>query len=532
MLAIASTLLGLTTAANLLATPVNGVFDSWRELMKQYRPWNHDQSFLLPPSPHDWLPEGHLAYFILDIVKVLDLGKIIRAIDAKDARGERPYSPYMMVALLLYAYCVGVFSSRRIERATYEDVAFRVIAGSQNPDHTSICEFRRVHLDALAGLFKQTVQLCQAAGLVKLGRVAIDGSKLEANASKHKAMSYERMQEQEKRLEQEIADLLDRAEQADRADDERFGVGQREEDLPAELRRREGRLEKIRAAMGTLEAQAARTRIATLEEQATRNEKSAETHPDATERKRAEARAKKRREQIEKLSNSSSDDDEGTSGGLTAQNLETHQTPATPEGLPHPKAQYNFTDPESRIQERGGAFLQGYNAQATVDEEAQVVVAQAVTNLQPDNSHLLPMIEQTRDNCGAMPEVALGDAGYWKPENVTDAEELGVDPYLSVSRTKHGAGPPGDHTEDGNNDEKAKDAKAKMRAKLQTDEGRAHYARRKAIVEPVFGQIKECRGFRRFLLRGLRKVNAEWSLVTATHNLLKLFRHQTAGAPG
>jgi len=386
--------------------------------MKRYRPWNHEQSFLLPPSPHDWLPEGHLVYFVLDVVKELDLSAIIRAIDAKDSRGERPYSPVMMVTLLLYAYCVGVFSSRRIERATYEDVAFRVLTGGQHPDHTRISDFRRVHLDALAGLFKQIVQLCQQAGLVKLGTLALDGTKVQGNASKHKAMSYKRMQEQELRLEQEIADLLARAEQTDRADDERFGEGQREEDLPAELRRREGRLEKIRAAKRTLEAQAARTRIAELEELAEKNEENATTHPDATERKRAATRAKKRREEAKELSESRSDDDndeDPTGGGPTPQGLETHQTPATPEGTPRPKAQHNFTDPDSRIQESGGAFLQGYNAQAMVDAESQVVVAQAVTNLQPDNSHLQPMLSQTHDNCGALPKVVLGDAGYWKP---------------------------------------------------------------------------------------------------------------------
>ena len=500
----------------------------WSDAVKTYRPWNVEQAYLLPPSPSDWLDEGHLAYFVLDIVKELDLSAISRAINGKDARGEKPYSPVMMVALVLYAYSVGVFSSRRIERATYEDIAFRVITGGQHPDHTRISDFRRVHIEAFAGLFKQTVQLCQEAGLVKLGIVAIDGTKVQGNASKHKAMSYERMQEKEKRLEQESAELLARAEQTDQAEDERFGEGQREEDLPAELRRREGRLEKIRAAKRALEAQAARTRIAELEEQAARNEETATTHPDATERKRAATRAKKRQEQAKELSDSRSDDDNDdnpTSGGPTSQGLETHQTPATPEGTPRPKAQHNFTDPDSRIQESGGAFLQGYNAQAMVDAESQVVVAQAVTNLQPDNSHLQPMLEQTQDNCSALPEVALGDAGYWKPDNAAAAEELGVDLYVSTKRRKHGTAPP-DSPEP--YPVAADDARAQMTAKLQTNEGRAHYARRKAIVEPVFGQIKECRGFRRFLLRGLPKVIGEWSLVTATHNLLKFYRAQTA----
>jgi len=504
---------------------------AWRnEPMKTYLPWNPEQSYLLPPSPQDWLPEGHLAYFILDVVKLLDLNAIIVAVDAKDARGQKPYSPVMMVALLLYAYCVGVFSSRRIERATYEDVAFRVIAGGQHPDHSRISDFRRAHLDALAGLFIQTVRLCLEAGLVKLGTLALDGSKVQANASKHKAMSYERMQEQEKRLEQEIASLLARAEQTDCAEDKRFGEGQREEDLPDVLRRREDRLEKIRAAKRVLESRAARTRIAQLEEQAARHEKSATEHEDATERKRAATRAKKRREDIEALCDIVEDDDEDPNGGSTSQNLETHRTSATPKGTPDAKAQYNFTDPDSRIQERGGAFLQGYNAQTVVDSESQVVVAQAVTNLQPDNSHLEPMLAQVENNCGALPVAALADAGYWQPNDIAAVEERGVDLYVSTRRQKHGTAPPGGSDDTPADNNSAGEAKVTMDAKLQTDTGRALYALRKTIVEPVFGQIKECRGFRRFLLRGLRKVNAEWSLITATHNLLKLHRHRLVGA--
>ncbi len=495
--------------------------------MKTYKSWNVDQLHLLPPSPHDWLSEGHLAYFILDVVGELDLGPIIRTLDAKDARGEKPYSPHMMVALVLYAYCVGVFSSRRIERATYEDIAFRVIAGGQQPDHSRISEFRRCHLDALAGMFKQTVKLCQQAGLVKLGLVAIDGTKVQGNASKHKAMSYERMQKDETRLDEEIAALLLRADATDNTEDERFGKGQREEDLPEELRRREGRLEKIRAAKRALEHQAKQTRVAELEAKAKGQESVAATHQDPTERKRAATRAKKRREQAKELSDSTDDDDLAPAGGPTSQGLETHRTPATPDGSPQPKAQHNFTDPESRIQERGGEYLQGYNAQAVVDAESQVIVAQGVTNMQPDNSHLAPMLDQVRENTGATPNAALGDAGYWKVENVTYAEEQKIDLYISPRRQKHGTGPP----TDGHSAVAADpNPRQQMILKLQTNEGRALYARRKSTVEPVFGQIKEARGFRRFHLRGLRKVIGEWSLVSATHNLLKLYRSQIAVA--
>jgi len=218
----------------------------WRISVKSYRPWHPEQSFLMPPSPNDWLPEGHLVYFILDVVKALDLGEITRAVDARDARGEKPYSPVMMTALLLYAYCVGVYSSRRIERATYEDVAFRVISGGEHPHFTRIAAFRRRHLDAFAGIFVQSIEVCREAGMVSLGLVAIDGTKMQGNASKHKAMSYERMGEQEQRLRVEIESLLQRAEEADQSEDNRFGASQQEEDLPEELRRREGRLEKRR----------------------------------------------------------------------------------------------------------------------------------------------------------------------------------------------------------------------------------------------------------------------------------------------
>ena len=371
------------------------------------------------------------------------------------------------------------------------------------------------------------MKLCQQAGLVKLGLVAIDGTKVQGNASKHKAMSYERMQKQEKRLEEEIASLLARAEAVDNAEDERFGKGQREEDLPEELRRREGRLEKIRAAKLALEQQAKQTRVAELEAQAEGQESIAATHEDATERKRSTTRAKKRREQAKELSDSIDDDDLPPAGGPTSQGLETHRTPATPEGAPRPKAQHNFTDPDSRIQERGGEYLQGYNAQAVVDADSQVIVAQGVTNMQPDNSHLAPMLGQIRENIGAMPDAALGDAGYWKTENAAYAEEQQIDLYISPQRKKHGPDPP---TDDHSADVTNPDPRQQMIAKLQTDEGRALYARRKSTVEPVFGQIKEARGFRRFHLRGLRKVIGEWSLVTATHNLLKLYRSQTAVA--
>jgi hypothetical protein len=367
-------------------------------------------------------------------------------------------------------------------------------------------------------MFIQTVKLCQHAGMVKLGLVALDGTKMQGNASKHKAMSYERMEKEEQRLEKEIASLLERAEQADRSDDARFGEGQREEDLPQELRRREGRLAKIQAAKHALEQEALRTRAEALHGQAEAQERSATNHPDPTERKRAATRAGKRREQADSLL-AKTDDAEPPMGGVGTKSgdLETHRVKTTPDGKPDSKAQYNFTDPESRIQESGGAFMQGYNCQAVVDDTAQVVVAAGVTNLQPDTSHLQPMLDQSVRNCGQAAAAAAADAGYWSPENAAYGETHGVDLHISTARQRHSgatASPPN-----------GEDPRSEMARKLATEVGRERYARRKWVVEPVFGQIKEARGFRRFLLRGLRKVDGEWSLLTATHNLLKLFRH-------
>ena len=487
---------------------------------KSYRSWSPEQSFLIPPSPLDWLPEGHLAYFVLDLVDELDLSEIESKIQEKDGRGTRPYSPLMMGALLIYGYCVGVRSSRKIERATYEDVAFRVLAGGQHPDHTRISEFRRVHLEALKGLFKQVLILCQKAGLVKLGRVAIDGTKVQANASKHKAMSYERMGEMEARLEKEIAALLEQAEREDSEEDARFGVGQREQDLPAELRRRSDRLERIREAKDELEAEARLSRAATLRDQARRAEEKAQTTDDERVRKASLTRARRLLEQAQQLDGGDGEDVAAGCGELPG-----HRVRALPDGTPHPKSQRNFTDPESRIMESGGNFLQGYNCQAAVDGHAQIILGEELTNQCPDNGNLDPMIEQVMANCDAAPEKVTADAGYWRPDIPEVCSQLGADVYVATERRKHWQS---DELLAPEPSSETADARELMRRKLRTAEGRKIYAERKAIVEPVFGQIKEARGFRRFLLRGLHKARAEWSLLCTTHNLLKLYRHSQA----
>lgn len=478
--------------------------------MKSYRAWQPEQSFLLPQSPREWLPSNHLAYFILDLVEGLDLSRIDAAIQKKDPRGERPYSPRMMVALILYGYSTGVFSSRRIARATYDVVAFRVLCGGCHPHFTRVSAFRKSHLSALSALFLQVLRLCQKAGLVRLGHVSLDGTKVQANASKHKAMSYERMEKKEEELATEISDLLERAAQIDAKEDSRLGELEDWSDLPEELRRRETRLSKLQDAKAALEREARAVRRRRLIHQAQRNRKTAQQHSDPIERRKADTRAKRRLDQASKLEDAGTSTSEPASE--TSQGLRTHSVPVTRSGRPKPSAQRNFTDPDSRIMERNSQFLQGYNCQAAVDEAAQIIVAHAVTNQPPDCEHLTPMLHQVRSNTGRFPDAITADSGYWRPENEQCTQELGVNAFINI-QTSH-------RTETDYPDS----PRARMSAKLQSVEGRTLYARRKATVEPVFGQIKEARGFRRFLLRGIEPVIGEWGIICTTHNLLKLFR--------
>jgi transposase len=448
---------------------------------KTFRPYDLDQRLLLPPDLREWLPEGHLALFISDVVDELDLSAILQAYE-REGRGQPPYHPALMVKLLLYAYCMGKPSSRKIERATYEDVAFRVLAADQHPDHDSLAEFRKRHLAALAGLFVESLRLCQAAGLVKLGHVALDGTKIKANASKHKAMSYGRMEETERRLEGEVQALLSQAEQVDAAEDAAHGRGRRGDELPAELARRESRLTTIRAAKAALE-QEARAQAAA-----------------AAEAAQAKLAAREQRVGSAK-------------GGVP-------KVPDPEQARPAPDAQRNFTDPDSRIMvdRATKSYEQAYNAQAAVDGQAQVIVACGVTQSAADAGQFVPMFRQAAQHLGQAPAVGLADAGYFSEANLTAPELAGVTLYVPPDRQSHG--------ERGRTSRATTPLAEAMRATLQTAEGHAHYARRKAIVEPVFGQIKEARGFRRFSFRGVLKVTAEWALICLTHNLLKLFRAQ------
>ena len=446
---------------------------------KSFRSADVNQGLLLPPSLHDWLPEKHLARFLVDVVDALDLGAIYKSYEEKDGRGQAAYDPTMMVRVLLYGYCIGSYSSRKIQAKTYEDIGFRYLAADEHPDHSTLAEFRKRHLEALAGL-------------VKLGHVAIDGSKIQGNASKHKAMSYERMSEAEKKLQAEVEALLQRAEAVDAAEDEKYGKDQAGEELPAELARRESRLAKIRAAKAELEAEA---------------KQKAEEKQAA-----AEAQIKQRQEQEART-------------GKKVSGREP-QVPDPEQAVPDPKAQRNFTDPESRIMPDGGhkgSFVQGYNAQIAVDGEAQVIVAAEVTQQSNDKQQLVPMLEQVKRNIGAQPQAVSADNGYWNGKQVGDARVHGIDLHVATGKQKHGE-PSEAEDEDARESSAEAGLLEQMKQKLKTEAGRALYRMRKAIVEPVFGQIKEWRGFRRFLLRGLQKVRAEWKLICLTHNLLKLFR--------
>ncbi|MES4909608.1 MULTISPECIES: IS1182 family transposase [unclassified Streptomyces] len=467
---------------------------------KTFRAFDPYQVLLLPPSLDDWLPEDHLARFAADLVdEVLDLGPVLA--DYTEKRGCPPYDPRLMVRLLIYGYTTGVRSSRAIERRLADDVAFRFLAAGQEPDFRSIARFRHRHLDALAGLFTQSLHLATKLGMVKMGRVALDGTKLEASTSKHKAMSYGRLVDKEERIEAEIAQmeaqaqaLLADAEAIDEAEDHAFGVDGKETDLPAELVRREKRLAKLQAARPQIEAEAADKARKHAEDKERRRQERADTHDEQAVTSAGEKAAKAAR--------------------------------------PKPKAQANFTDPDSRIMKNSdGAYIQAYNAQAVVDEEHQVITAADVTTNPSDALNYTTMLDQSAVNTGVHPKQALVDAGYCSETNLEAARErqlaCGTDTFMATGRLIHDEQvPPAPRGRI------PKDAtlKERMARKLRTKPGKAAYSRRKAIVEPVFGQIMTCQDGRQLLLRGEDGARGEWRLLAACHNLRKIFRH--AGTTG
>ena len=422
---------------------------------------NPDQGFLLPPSPRDWLPQGHLAWFIQDAVAALDIDKLIEAYRVC-GKGELPYPPKVMLQLLIYAYCTGTFSSRKIAAQLEDSIAFRVLSEGHTPSYRTICRFRETHLDEFHRLFVQVVEVAREAKLVKMGTIAIDGSKVKANASKHKAMSYERMQSEEKRLTEEIKKLTQAAKSQDEIDDDTFGPDCRGDELPQEIHRREARRETIRKGIKTLE-----------------------------ERKAKEAKAKAEAEV------------------KTA----VDQPDAPVETKPEPKDQTNFTDPESRIMRMPSkAFDQSYNTQVAVDDTKQIVVAAAVTQCANDNGQLLPVLNEAFENTKLIPKNVLADAGYKNESDFAELQAMQIDAYVAVGREGKDANPP----------KNEQPRTAAMRQRLKTDSGRQRYRRRKHIVEPVFGWVKRVLGFRAFSLRGLRKVAGEWKLVCMALNLRRM----------
>lgn len=481
--------------------------------MKTYRPYQPRQAFLLPPSPLDWLPEEHLAYFLLETVSQLDLSAITSYYE-RERRGFPPHDPRMMVALLLYAYCVGVPSSRKIEQRTHEDIAFRVLAANTHPDHSCISEFRRIHLEALGGLFVQVLRMCERMGLVKLGVVALDGTKLKANASKHKAMSQERMKKEMERLEQKVRELLAAAEQADAQEDAQYGKGRRGDKLPEELRRAKSRLERIRAAHAELVAEAQAQ--AQQKQEAQSEEAQTEAVLQEMERIKAAQKLPRAGQETTPAQREDQDEDPPPSGPGP---LPTHRIPVDNNGTPKDTAQRNFTDSDSRILKEGSGFLQGYNGQLAVCGEHQIIVAHGLSNQAPDAEYLVPMLDRVGQMCGQRPEAALADAGYFSDANVRRAQARGIPVFIAPARTPHGQKEPLPDPEPVD----PSSLKDWMRSQLQTPEGDALYRRRKAIVEPVFGQIK-IRGFRNLSLRGLHKARGEWTLIALSHNLLKLHK--------
>src|SRR5258705_1423583 len=425
-------------------------------MAKTYRPYVPEQDLLLPPSLRDWLPEDPRAYFGSDLIDQLDLSAITAVYDDEE-RGYPPYHPVMLTKVLVYGYCVGVFWSRRIQRRLLEDIPFRVLAAGNEPDFRTIADFRKTHLTALQGLFEQVLQMARELGAVRVGRVALDGTKMKANASKHKAMSYDRTGQKQRQLRQEVKQLLAKAEAADAAEDTEYGAARRGDELPVELQRRESRLARIREAKRVLEA-----------------------------------RAK----------------DAAAAAGDPADTAK-----------PDPKAQYNFTDPESRIMKGPDGWVQAYNAQIAGDEQT-LIPGQAATQETNDKRQLMPMITTIAAQSGVIPTQLLAHAGYCSDENPAAIPATSIDAYISTRKQKHGERPgpcprgplPRTATR-----------VDRMSRNLHRKAGAPVYAARKAIVEPVFGQIKQARGFRQFLLRGLEKVQAEWSLVCTTHNILKLY---------
>ena len=441
-------------------------------MSKDFRPWKIDEAQLLPPSVQDYVPKDHLSRLIVALVREeLDLSAIAGSYTS--VLGQPPFDPRMMTALLLHAYASGIYSSRRIAKAALERADFMMIVAGDPPDFRTISDFRKRHLKALASLFVQVLKLAEKAGPVKLGHVALDGTKIKANASKHKAMSYDRMKKREAELMAEVDRWLKAAEAADAEEDKLHGA-ERGDEMPDWVADKQKRLEKIAKAKAELEAEA---KAAAEEEM----------------RRRAEAEEKR----------------------IAQGRKKNGKTPAPPNQEPDGKTQRNFTDPESRILKTKDGYIQGYNAQAAVDAEAQIIVAHSLTHSMSDQNQLVPLMDGIKENLGRKPKEASADAGYCSEANLEALAERDVSAYLATGRAKHPASVQRNI---------AGPLTKAMRDKLKRAGWRSRYRFRKQTVEPVFGPIKQARGFRQFLLRGIEKVRAEWALICTAHNLTKLAR--------
>lgn len=462
---------------------------------KTFRAYDPHQVFLMPPSIADWVAEDHLARFVSELVEeVLDLGPFLAAYT--EVRGFPPYDPRLMLKILLYGYTTGVRSSRKIEAHCHDDVAFRFLAANQAPDFRSVARFRRRHLDALEALFMEVLELCQAAGMVKLGRVALDGSKVRANASRRKAMSYKRMTEREAHLQAEVDKMMADAEATDTAEDERFGPDGRDDDLEGEMARRTSRLAKIRRAKADLEADAARRAAADAARKAWHR----------TARHSEEGTADARQHATEEAAEE-----------------------AAREARPDDKAQRNFTDPDARIMKTSdGSFHYCYNAQTAADEDHQVIVATRLSNRPADCPEFVSLLDDITANCDVKPDQVVADAGYFSEDNVAAADQREVDALIATGRLKHGEKPAAAPQGRIPNNATVKETMAR---KLRTKPGRAGYARRKAIIEPVFGQIDTVQGGKKVLLRGEQAAAQEWRFIAACHNVRKLFNYTTPARP-
>ena len=461
---------------------------------KRFRACSHDQPFLLPPSLQDWLPEDHLARFIADVMNELDLSAIYARYERTDGRGLTAYHPVLMARLLLYGYCIGITSSRKIEQATYDNVAFRYLSADQHPDHDTLAAFRQEHVEALAELFVQALRLCQKAGLVKLGNVSIDGTKMKANASTRRSVRYERISEREQHWHAEVARLLSQAQHTDRQEERRLDSDRAANELPEELANAQKRFARLQQAKAELEQEAQAQLKATLD-----NLPPGKRGPRSKAEQTSQPPKDRRQREKDKK-----------------QRLRARRNAAAP------SRQYNFVDPDSRVMKDSGerGFVQAYNAQIAVDSAAQIIVAAELTQQPIDRQQLLPMVKSLRSTAQGTPTTITADAGYWDTTSLSDPALSGIEMLVAPDAKPQ---PPG--TPLPPNAPRSLEA-FRMRETLATQEGKARYALRQTTVEPVFGQIKETRGIRRFRLRGLLNVTSEWKLICATHNLLKLFRHR------